>query len=161
MKKENTEDNTRVIKDYKYKKLIKSIKEFPEMFFSIKKSGLEKGSTEELKVVKKEFQTKKALNIAAATISKRIRNMEYIEKMFRDNNIDAKFYEAEDKELYDRIFVIKYEFGDEINGLLYNRRLCFSDCITFPEDIRKIIESDIKIIKNEIRDIKINELLSE
>lgn len=79
--------------------------------------------------------------------------MMYIKKMFSDNGIDAKFYENEGE------FVIEYKFGDEINGFVYNRSLCDQDCIIFVEEVRKIIESDISLIKNELRERKLKKLL--
>ena len=72
--------------------------------------------------------------------------MMYIKKMFSDNNIDDKFYENEAE------FVIEYRFGDEINGFVYSRSLCVSDCIFFVEEVRKIIESDISSIKSRLRE---------
>jgi hypothetical protein len=89
--------------------------------------------------------------------------MIYIENMFSDAGIDAKYDVKRDFETIKGTyqigsFCITFRYGDEINGFTYNRELCIYDCQNYYLEVIKIIENDISLIKSEIRRLKIKQL---
>jgi hypothetical protein len=90
--------------------------------------------------------------------------MEYIENMFKDAGIDVKYdvkedYETEIKGTYQiGSFCISFKYGDEVDGFKYNRELCIYDCQINHKEVIKIIENDIRLIKPELRRVKLKQL---
>lgn len=79
----------------------------------------------------------------------------YIEQEFIDSGISAEFNEC------DGILKIKYRYGDNVNGFVYIRDLCCSDCLRFNNTVIGIIKIDILAIKQELRNRKINKILEK
>ena len=86
--------------------------------------------------------------------------MDYIEKMFKDANIDVYINETwpDEPDRKNSNLCIIFRYGDEIDGFTYRRTLCVYDCINFISETSKIIESDIRLIKSEIRRVKLKSL---
>lgn len=97
--------------------------------------------------------------------------MKYIENMFKEANIDAEYdvtedIETETKGTYQSLlskrhrssFCIKFKYGDEVDGFKYNRELCIYDCQHNYLEVIKIIEDDIRLIKSELRRVKLKSL---
>lgn len=84
--------------------------------------------------------------------------MEYIEKMFKNTNIDVYINETwPDKQGFSNL-CITFRYGNEIDGFTYHRELCINDCKLFPNSIKEIISKDILSIKEALRETKIKEL---
>jgi len=87
--------------------------------------------------------------------------MEYIENMFKDAGIDAKYDVKRDFETVTKgtwqigSFCITFKYGDEVD---YDREICIYDCQYNYLEVIKIIENDISLIKIQIRDKKLKEL---
>ena len=90
--------------------------------------------------------------------------MEYIEKMFKDAGIDAKYDVKRDFETTTKgtwqigSFFITFKYGNEVDGFKYDRELCIYDCQHNYLEVIKIIENDISLIKIQLRDKKLNKL---
>lgn len=84
--------------------------------------------------------------------------MEYIDNMFRKENIDVYINETwPDKPEISNLHIM-FSYGDEINGFTYHRELCINDCKSFPVSVKEIINKDILLIKEALRETKIKEL---
>lgn len=86
--------------------------------------------------------------------------MDYIENMFKDAGIDVYINETwpDEPDRKNSDLCIIFRYGDEIDGFTYSRTLCVYDCINLISETSKIIESDIILIKSEIRRVKLKSL---
>ena len=90
--------------------------------------------------------------------------MEYIENMFSDAGIDAKYDVKRDMETIMKgtyqigSFCITFKYGNKVDGFTYNRELCIYDCQNHYLEVIKIIENDIQIIKSRLRHEKLKQL---
>jgi hypothetical protein len=91
-------------------------------------------------------------------------DMLYIKNMFKEANIDVEYVIKGYAETLKKgthktsCFCIKFEYGDEIDGFKYYRELCIFDCHYNSLEVIKIIENDIRLIKSDIRRIKLKYL---
>lgn len=76
--------------------------------------------------------------------------MVYIKNMFKEANIDAEYdFTTDFTTRYQQsgFFLIKFKFGDEVDGFKYNHL-----------EVIKTIEDDIRLIKSELRRVKLKSL---
>lgn len=86
--------------------------------------------------------------------------MDFIEKMFNDNDIDI----ISTKDEFD-ITTYSFRYSDGVNGFVYNRSVIYDVCLINSYETTEVIEDDIKMIKQQLkpylRDNKLKQLLNE